>query len=145
MATSHEDVEYYKGNFLLPVFSGGMSVLSPQEVVNFLFGVGKCVPNLLVSSHQPLHVEHNRSFIVDLHSLKSPDDIKCDDCGSWHNLSYNKFEFLRDGDELIQYEIQDENLHDDVTGERFTLKRAYFKLNEIFRKRIDQIHCKYTS
>ena len=32
---------------------------------------------------QPLQVEHNSIFIVDLAHLQSPKDITCDDMGSW--------------------------------------------------------------
>ena len=66
-----ENVEYYKGNLLLPVLLNEKYVPPPQEVVDVLFGVSKLVPSLLVCNRQPINVEHNPLFLVDLNTLKS--------------------------------------------------------------------------
>ena len=58
-----------------------------------LFGVGKLVPSLLVCNRQPINVDHNRLFLVDLNTLKSKNDIKCNDSGSWINNSCHKYQF----------------------------------------------------
>ena len=116
-------------------------MLAPQQVVNLLFGVGDLVSNLLVCSHQPLHVEHNRSFIVDLKALKSHGDIKCDDSGSWTNNSCNKFKFNNDGNQWVLCEDCDSSSCEN----QLTLKRTYFRLkdgrSDDFRRRIDLIQC----
>ena len=90
-----ENVEYYKGNLLLPVLCNEKYVPSPEEVVDLLFGVGKLLLSLLVCNRQPVNVEHNRLFLVDLNALKSKNDIKCDDSGSWINNSCNKYQFVK--------------------------------------------------
>lgn len=59
--------------------------------------MGKSVPITLGCSQQPLHVEHHRSFIMDTQVLKSIDDIKCDDVGSWVHNSNKKFKFVVGG------------------------------------------------
>ena len=88
-------MEYYKGNLLLPVLLNEKYVPPPQEVVDVLFGVSKLVPSLLVCNRQPINVEHNPLFLVDLNTLKSKSDIKCDDSGSWIDNSCNKCQFVK--------------------------------------------------
>jgi hypothetical protein len=97
-----EDVQYYKGNLLLPVLLDEKYVPPPQDVVDLLFGVGNLVLSLLVCNHQPVNVEHNRLFLVDLNALKSKSDIKCDDSGCWINNSWNKFQFVKYEDNWTQ-------------------------------------------
>ena len=134
-------MEYYKGNLLLPVFSDEKYVPPPQEVVDLLFGVGQLVPSLLVCNHQPVDVEHNRLFLVDLNALKSKYDIKCDESGCWINNSCNKFKFVKYEDKWIQCD------HGGSGSEEITLKRTYFRLKSDesgdFRRRIDLIERMY--
>ena len=122
--------------------------LSPLEVMNVLFNVGKSVSAKLVCSHQPLQVEHNRTFLVDLQSLKSHEHVKCDDIGSWENQSYNRFLFTKDENE---WAISNQNQADKrSTAETVTLKREYYSLKDDdgncdFRRRIDSVTSKCTS
>ena len=139
-------IEYYKGNLLLPIFSQEKNVLSPAEMIPLLHNVGKPnspVPLALVSAHQPLRVEHHVSFIVDLESLKSNGDVKCDDAGCWRNNSNSKFKFASVGNEWIP---QCDDRTDD-SSEKCVLRREYFVLKDgnknDLRKRIDTIRCKY--
>ena len=85
--------------------------------------------------------EHG-TFIVNLPSLKSTTDVKCDDNGIWNNNSNDKFFF-------------DVNWADDLTVDvsraekggqkRAMLKREYYTLkhDNDFRKRIDFMYRKY--
>ena len=42
--------------------------------------------NSLTCTTQPILVENNYMFLIDLNSLGDPEDIKSDDCGHWvHN------------------------------------------------------------
>ena len=136
-----DNVEYYKGNLLLPVLYNEKYVPPPQEVVDLLFGVGKLVPSQLVCNHQPINVEHNRLFLVDLNALKSKNDIKCDESGSWINNSCNKYEFVKCKDNWTECD-------DEGSGsQKITLKRTYFRLKSDesgdFRRRIDLIECMF--
>ena len=96
----------------------------PQEAVDVLFGVGKLVPSLLVCNRQPINVDHNRLFLINLSTLKSKNDIKCDDSGSWINSSCNT-----------------QCNHGGSESQKITLKRTYFclKSDGDFRRRIDLI------
>ena len=73
-----EDVEYYNNNIHPPVFSRDHRVLKPLEVMELLVGNKKLFPSKVCTS-QPLQVEHHCTFVVDMNSLASSKDIKCDD------------------------------------------------------------------
>lgn len=94
----------------------------------------------IVCTRQPLRVQHHATFIVDLESLKSREDIKCDDCGSWRSNSNTKYQFTKKYNAWFQIE-KDESQKE---GESLTLKRDYFVLrgDTDFRRRIDTIICK---
>ena len=141
-SSEDQSVQYYNGNLLLPIFSADNKILSPVEVMNILFNVGRSVSTQFVCTHQPLHVEHNRTFVVDLESLKSHEDVKCDDIGSWKNQSQNKFCFTKDENKWLLMEKKDEEIS---KLEFMTLKRQYFSLQgdeEDFRRRIDIVTSK---
>ena len=103
------------------------------------FGVGKLVPSLLVCNRQPINVDHNPLFLVDLNTLKSKNDIKCDDSGSWINNSCNKYQFVKYEDNWTQCN------HGGSESQKITLKRKYFRLKSDgdFRRRIDLIECMF--
>lgn len=46
-----------------------------------------------VCHEQPLLVEHHCTFIVDISSLPSQKDIKCNGMGAWRNNSSHKYAF----------------------------------------------------
>ena len=92
-----EDVEFYNGDHRLPVFTKEKATLRPAEVVTLL--MASSVSSKKVCSMQPLRVEPHRSFVVDLQALRSVNDVKCDDMGSWQNNSANKFYFEIDVDD----------------------------------------------
>ena len=145
-----EDIEYYNSNLLLPVFSTDNKILSPHEAMNVLFSIDTSVSSELVCAHQPLHVQHNRTFIVNLDLLKCQEDIKCDDIGSWKNQSYNKFFFTKNENDwaLLTRNQDDESRNqENQIAEIVTLKRQYFSLqgdrdNQDFRRRIDLVTSK---
>ncbi len=96
---SAESIEYYRANPAYPVFSSSRKVLPPEKTVRLLTENGG-FEHTAVCHIQPLLVEHNRTFIVDLSSLKSPKNIKCDDMGTWRNNSSHKFGYSIGWDEL---------------------------------------------
>ena len=73
--------DFYHNNHHLPVFSRQSSRFDTQEILSILLD-----PDLkeeLICRTQPVNVEHNSTFIVDLSLLGSPKDIYVDDMGSW--------------------------------------------------------------
>lgn len=45
--------------------------------------LAKCPPSSLICSQQPCYVQHNAAFLIDLHKLKDPLDIRADENGTW--------------------------------------------------------------
>ena len=143
---SEDEVTYYNGDLQMPIFSLNRSVLSPDDVIGVLHNVEHTLDTSRVYQCQPIGVERHCSFIVDLHSLKSCDDIKCDDVGSWQNNSCNKFQFVHHNGafKLVEKDFLKELGMEEVS----TLKRSYYSLKDDggdFRRRIDTIYCKYQS
>ena len=142
-----DTIQYYNGNLLLPIYSMENKILSPVEVMNVLFNIVSSVSSELVCSQQPLHVEHNRTFIIDLDSLKCKDDVKCDDIGSWKNQSYNKFLFTKQKNDWV---LVDKKIVSEVSENKIVpMKRHYFTLqgdenNEDFKRRIDTVVSKFS-
>lgn len=76
-----EKEDFYHNNPMLPVYSRTSVRLDTHNIVNALLG-----PELKedkVCSMQPINVEHNATFIVDLGKLGTVKDLYCDDMGSW--------------------------------------------------------------
>ena len=79
----------YNGNPELPVYARISTRMDTQKIVNALLD-----PELnddMICSMQPVNVENNVVFIVDLGKLKNVKDLYCDDMGSWQ---YNSLPFL---------------------------------------------------
>lgn len=79
MVTRSED--HYHGNKKLPVYLRQSRRLDTQDMAGILLE-----PNMdeqMLCSIQPLNVEHNTVFVIDLSKLKRTKDIFCDDMGSW--------------------------------------------------------------
>ena len=140
MACIEKGIEYHRGNRLLPVHSCKKTVLSPAEVVALLLNINTKDSSVPVCAQKPTKVTGNVSFIIDLRSLTSKDDVKYDESGSWRNNSCTKFKFARVEDEWVQ-QTRKKDLH----KETISLKREYFALNGKYnlRRRIDTITSKY--
>ena len=75
------DDDFYNGNRKLSVYSCCTVRLDTQELVTILLD-----PDLKqekICKTQPVVVEHNTVFIVDLSALECVKDLNCDDMGSW--------------------------------------------------------------
>ena len=129
----------------MPIFSSNRTVLPPLETIRILHNIDNSNNPSIICHRQPIGVDRHCSFLVDLHSLKAYDDIKCDDIGSWKDVSSNKFPFVEsDGHYTLVKKVERQ-----VTENSSVLKRAYFTLQEDgendFRRRIDTIICEYIS
>ena len=101
------------------------------------------IPSVKVCTTQPLHVSEHGTFIINLSSLKSTSDVKCDDIGVWNNNSNDKFYFHLNVADDLTIEVTQAVEKD---GSRCAvLKREYYTLkhDKDFRKRIDLLYCKY--
>ena len=127
------------------MYSREKDVCSPKDTVELLMNCETYVDRSQICSAQPLRVQHNCTFIVDLGKLKDTGDIKCDDLGSWKNNGSKQFSFhLEDeGGYLFAKSVCDS----DDEENKFILRREYYQLRNPtttdFRKRIDIIISKY--
>lgn len=55
---------------------------SAEEIARLLL-IKSTVPQRKICSKQPVRVCHNVSFVVDLHALDDPKDIRADENGVW--------------------------------------------------------------
>ena len=77
--------EPYKSDSRTPVFSWTETAYTSEQLACILMKDYK--PEETCTS-QPINISHNVSFLVCTNYLDHPDDIKCDDMGSWkHNGS----------------------------------------------------------
>lgn len=75
------DDDFYHDNSNLPVYSRCTTRLDTQELVTILLD-----PDLKeekICKTQPVVIEHNAVFVVDLSALECMKDLNCDDMGSW--------------------------------------------------------------
>ena len=79
---SKGDRKYLNNDKCVPIYDVRKSGCTYSEAVRVLLDGN----DSLTCTKQPILVEDNYMFLVDLTSLEDPDDIKCDDCGHWvHN------------------------------------------------------------
>ena len=117
-------------------------MLAPKETVELLLNCRDYVDRSKICTAQPLRVQHNCAFIVDLSKLKDTGDVKCDDLGSWKNNSVKKFGFyIEDLDGYNLARSGDGNK--ESKDPEYALRREYFQLCKDFRKRIDTVISKY--
>ena len=78
----NKDRKYLHDDQNLPIYDIRSSGCTYSEAVKILLNGEQS----LVCSKQPVLVDDNYIFLVNLTSLDDPDDIKSDDCGHWvHN------------------------------------------------------------
>jgi len=75
----NEDKKYLHNDPNLPIYDIRNSGCTYSEAVKILLNKNES----LVCHKQPILVENNYMFLVNLSSLDDPDDIKSDDCGHW--------------------------------------------------------------
>ena len=89
---------YYDGNTQLPIYrsSSIKEHFSIEDLAKVL--LVKPIPSNKICSQQPLRVQHNCCFIVDLKQLDDHLDIRADDNGVWRrNGSPSAFVSIHDG------------------------------------------------
>ena len=75
--------EYYNQNNLLPVYEWTHSKqhYTAEELGRIL--LTDTVPKEKICHVQPTQIQHNVAFVVNLHSLGDPKDLRADDNGVW--------------------------------------------------------------
>ena len=81
MSCIYRKVEYLHGNINIPIFSRTHQSYTSRSIVEIL--LDKNLPQKKIATAQPVSVQDNLVFIVDLSKLCKPEDIRADDLGSW--------------------------------------------------------------
>jgi len=75
---------YYKGHIRLPlILPGVLSKFTNNEGVPFIMKAERFHDHLIASTN-PVSVENNVCFLVDLDQLQEPEDLLLGDLGSWN-------------------------------------------------------------
>lgn len=82
--TENSRPAYYKGDIRLPLIPPAvLSEFTNNEVVPFIMEAERFHGHLIASTN-PVRVENNVCFLVDLDQLQEPEDLLSDDLGSWN-------------------------------------------------------------
>lgn len=82
MCRIEDESTYLHGDKSLPIYGTFSDGCTYSEAVTILLNPDEN----RICTNQPIHVDQNCTFVVDLNSLENPDDVKSDDCGHWiHN------------------------------------------------------------
>ena len=82
--TENNSPGHYKGDIRLPLIpSAVLSEFTNNEVVPFIMNAERFHGHLIASTN-PVRVENNVCFLVDLDQLQEPEDLLSDDLGSWN-------------------------------------------------------------
>ena len=117
-------IKYHCGRCDLPVYSCPSKRITTTEAMNILLD-----PNLdhrRVCQCQPVSVEQNLLFVVDLHHLNKPNDLLCDDMGVWiNNGNYTAWVRV---DEEGEVDTLGKSLSAKPSEGMYTVRRKYYSL-----------------
>lgn len=73
---------YWNSNTKLPVYDTPTECIDTEMAAQIILNEAE---EDMLCSMQPICVDKNALFVVDLEKLKDPKDITCDDMGSWRS------------------------------------------------------------
>lgn len=80
-AKEQTSIEYYGGREDLPIFVKQKKHLTTTQIMETLLDPD--IDENQICKTQPIAVESNLAFVVDLKHLKHPKDLLCDELGTW--------------------------------------------------------------
>jgi hypothetical protein len=128
---------------MTPVFSRSTKAYTAEQLVHILLGEYS-EESLCIS--QPVNISHNMTFLVQMSHLKHPDDIKCDDMGSWkHSGSPKHCYCVTKSTEGITSIQPLKTKPSDPTDDVYELKRVYYQnsSDETIRKLVAKLEGLY--
>ena len=122
----------------LPVFHRGRMEYTVPELTSILLGG---VSKDKVCKAQPVSVEHNCSFVIDLSCVTDPTDLRADDSGVWKHQGVRKNWIVVDEKTNIVFQSREHPPHQrDIpeNGHLYILSRVYHVLqsSEDFKRMI---------
>ena len=118
------EIKYHCGRRDLSVFGSHPKRITTAEAMNVLLDPDLDRQRVCIS--QPVAVENNRLFVVDLSHLKKPKDLLCDDMGSWVcNGNYTAWVVV---DEVGDVETLGKSLSEEPSEGMYLVCRKYYYL-----------------
>lgn len=111
---------------MTPVFSWVKKAYTAEQLVCILLGEYRD-EHLCIS--QPINISNNVAFLVNTSHLKHPDDLKCDDMGSWKHNGSPKHSFCvtKSKKGIHKVEPLKSSTSNDHPEDEYILKRIYYK------------------
>ena len=114
--------EYLNGNMNIPIFEQTTDHYTAKGIIELL--LDKSLPHAVIATSQPVSVQDNLVFIVDISKLDRPEDIRAGDLGSW----------TCNGKRRLQCSVDNRGHVIDVFGQHkprnqhlYTLVKRYYK------------------
>ena len=123
-------LKFHDSNSCWPYLAESWDVESSSSIVPIILGLG--ITAEYVYTSVPLNVQTNCNFIVNTENLKSMEDIRCNDCGSWINNGTRKL-YLEIRNETDPKKIKVKVLQRGGKAPRgrcWCLTRSYFVLKQ---------------
>ena len=73
--------EHLNGNMNIPIYERTTDHYTAKGIIELL--LDKSLPHSAIATSQPVSVQDNLVFIVDISKLDKPEDIRADDLGFW--------------------------------------------------------------
>ena len=78
---NYRKIEHLHDNLSIPIYDRTSKHYSAKNIVEVL--LDKHLPFNRIATCQPVGVQDNLVFVIDLSQLEKPEDIRADDLGSW--------------------------------------------------------------
>ena len=94
------------GNLRIPIYDRTSKHYTAKNIVEVL--LDKHLPFSRIATCQPVGVQDNLVFVIDLSQLKKPEDIRADDLGAW----------TCNGKRCVQCVVRDRELLEILSGSK---------------------------
>ena len=128
------------GNLNTPIYDCTSKHYSAQSIVEVL--LDKRLPVSKIATSQPVSIQENLVFVVDLSKLEKPEDIRADDLGSWTCNGTRCLQCVVD-DGVVSEILSESKVR---TGNTYCLVKRYYKHATAgdFKRTIAEIYGKFT-
>ena len=118
---NYRKIEHLHDNLSIPIYDRTSKHYTAKNIVEVL--LDKHLPFNRIATCQPVGVQDNLVFVIDLSQLEKPEDIRADDLGSW----------TCNGKRCVQCVVHDGEVSDIIPGSKsgtcstYCLVKRYYK------------------
>ena len=132
-------MDHLHGNCSIPIYDKTSKHYTAKTIVEVL--LDKHIPLNRIATCQPVSVEDNLVFVIDLSKLEKPEDLRADDLGSW----------TCNGKCCVQCVVHNGEVSDVLSGSKngalrtYCLVKRYYKHSTAgdFKRTIAEIYGEY--